>query len=169
MQPELKVIRSESDGSDYLIIYLKILLLAIQAESPGFLRFTTDLPYNARMLASVIEEDQSTVESAISRFEALGLLEPLDDGTLFLTKAPYMVGSETHAAIRKRIQRAKNGELEGVGQCPKIVPQSQSIKIEKDEEKKDSSRDGESLVSRSSAQTDKVEEILSNLPWKKGR
>lgn len=102
-QHQMKVLKSLPNGRVYALIYLE--LLAESTSHEGKLRFSEMLPYDVVTLAAVIDEDKDILEAAITNLERLGMLEILDDQTIFLTDIQTMIGSESDGARRKREYR----------------------------------------------------------------
>ena len=102
---QAKVIKSMNNGKEYMFFYLALLLESI--ETIGHLRFSDSVPYNSKMLASVTDTDVDIVESALKLFKDLGLIEILDDGTIFMTEAPKLTGKESESTSRVRAYRER--------------------------------------------------------------
>lgn len=107
--PQIKVIKGMHNGKDYIIFYLALMLESI--ETVGHLRFTSFVPYNAEMLASVTDTNVDIVRSAIKLFCELGLMQIFDDGTIFMTQVPDMTGKECDSAERVRAFRKRKTEM----------------------------------------------------------
>lgn len=134
--PQIKVIKDMPNGKDYVIFYLSLMLESI--ETVGHLRFTSFIPYNAEMLATITETNVDIVRSAIKLFCEIGLMQIFDDGTIFMTQVPEMTGKECDSAERVRQFRArkeieKNEENNKMLQCNSEVTKCNSnIYIDKD-------------------------------------
>lgn len=102
---QIKVIKNMPSGKDYIIFYLSLLLESV--ETVGHLRFSDLVPYNEDMLASVTDTNVDIVRSAIKLFNSLGLLEMLDDGTIYMTQVAQMTGKESESAERVRQYRLR--------------------------------------------------------------
>lgn len=133
---DMRVLESLPNGKEYVLIYLKLMLEAVDHE--GALRFSETIPYNDEMIAAVTNSNIDVVRVAVKVLEQFGLIEVLDDQTLFLGRVAELLGSETYAAKRKRSQRTEG--LIG-GHCPPAVPrlspecpQEIDIEIDKDTE-----------------------------------
>lgn len=128
---DIAIIEDMPNGKDYVLFYLKLMLESVDHE--GALRFSDTIPYNEQMLASVTKTNVDIVRSALRLFEELGMVEVFDDKTLFMTEAAKLLGRETYAAKRKRIQR--HPEMAG-DNVPRLSPECpQEIDIEKEIEK----------------------------------
>lgn len=106
--PQMKVIRNMPNGKDYIIFYLSLMLESV--ETVGHLRFTSLVPYNADMLASVTDTNVDIVKNAIKIFCELGMMQIFDDGTIFMTEVPKITGKECESAERVRKYRLKQQE-----------------------------------------------------------
>lgn len=107
--PQIKVIKGMANGKDYIIFYLALMLESI--ETVGHLRFTSFVPYNAEMLASITDTNIDIVRSATKIFCELGLMQIFDDGTIFMTQVPDMTGKECDSAERVRAFRKRKAEM----------------------------------------------------------
>lgn len=97
---DIKIIESMENGKDYVLFYMKLLLESIDHE--GELRFSETIPYNDKMLATITDTNIDIVRSAVKVFAELGMMEQMDNGTLFMAKVTAMTGYETSDAIRMR-------------------------------------------------------------------
>ena len=79
---DIRIVESMPNGKEYILFYLKLLCESVDHE--GALRFSESIPYNADMLATITETNVDTVKSAIQIFTKLGMMEMLDDGTLYM-------------------------------------------------------------------------------------
>lgn len=113
---QIKVIKNMPNGKDYVIFYLALMLESV--ETIGHLRFSNLVPYNEEMLASVTDTNVDIVRTAVKIFESLGLMEILDDGTIYMTQVAEMTGKESESAERVRRYRLKQKQqlaLQGNG------------------------------------------------------
>lgn len=113
---QIKVIKNMPNGKDYVIFYLALMLESV--ETIGHLRFSNLVPYNEDMLASVTDTNVDIVRTAVKIFESLGLMEILDDGTIYMTQVAEMTGKESESAERVRRYRLKQKQqlaLQGNG------------------------------------------------------
>lgn len=99
------VIEGEPNGKEYVLFYLKLLVESIPYN--GYLRFSPIVPYNTRLLANLTHTNIDIVRNACKIFEELGLMEWMEDGTLFMCEAIKMIGSESESAERVRKHRAE--------------------------------------------------------------
>lgn len=126
---EIRIIESQTNGKDYIIFYLKIMLKSINND--GKLLFKDTIPYTPEMLASITNTSIDTVRVAIDAFVKLGLITMLDDGALHMQEVQKLVGSESADAERKRNERANkktvpllaasDSKQTASGHCPENV------------------------------------------------
>ncbi len=137
---DITILESFPDGKEILLFYIK--LLCESADHDGRLRFSDEIPYTWSMLSAVTRTDQEIVHAAMEILQELGLVEILDDATIYMKKIGDMVGSESAEAGKKREQRRRKEDGEGTtegqaedtegttegqdgdneGQCPDNVP-----------------------------------------------
>ena len=113
--PQMKVIRKMPNGTDYLLLYISLMLESI--ETVGHLRFTDTIPYNDEMLASITDTNVDIVRSAMQIFQQLGMVQILEDNTIFLPEVPKLTGKECDSASRVRKYRLKQKENLEMLQC----------------------------------------------------
>jgi predicted phage replisome organizer len=106
---DIIIIEAMPNGKDYILFYLKLLCESVDHE--GNLRFSETIPYSDDMLATITRTNVDIVRSAVKIFSELGMMEQLDDGTLFMAQVAGMIGSETSDAIRMRIARDGRRQL----------------------------------------------------------
>ena len=126
---QIKVIKNMPNGKDYVIFYLALMLESV--ETIGHLRFSNLVPYNEEMLASVTDTNVDIVRTAVKIFESLGLMEKLDDGTIYMTQVAEMTGKESESAERVRRYRLKQKQKQQLAlQCNGNVTNSNDNKEE---------------------------------------
>ncbi|MGL4742673.1 MAG: phage replisome organizer N-terminal domain-containing protein [Sarcina sp.] len=130
---EVKIIEMQQNGYKYINFYLKLILKSIN--TGGRLMFRDIIPYTPEMLSNITNTDIDTVKVATQMFIALGLMQQLDDGALFMVETQNMIGSETRWAEKKRVQREKKKEekklLDSGDNVPKV---SQKVRQEKEKD-----------------------------------
>lgn len=102
---KMQILKSKAAGHTYYAIYIDMLQIA--AETEGLLYITPTLPHTDKTLAVVTGYRVQDVHEAVQALQELGLLEFLDDGTIFLSEAAQFTRSETTWAEIKRRQRDK--------------------------------------------------------------
>lgn len=131
---DIKIIESMPNGKDYVLFYLKLLVESIDHE--GALRFNDTIPYNEQMLSVITGTNVDVVRAAMSVFSELGMIDILDDSTIFMRETQALVGSETKWAEKKRVYRAKKDNVPQLSAgSPCDVRQEKEIDIEKEKEK----------------------------------
>ena len=135
---DIQIIEAMPNGKDYILFYLKLLCESVDHE--GNLRFSDQIPYNDQMLSTITNTNVDVVRQAIKIFTELGMMEVLDDGTLYMHEVQKLLGFETEWARKKREYREelKNKSEDNVlpmsSHCPPIVRQEIEKEIEKEKE-----------------------------------
>ena len=119
-------------------------MLVESVDHEGGLRFNETIPYNEQMLATITNTNIDTVSTAMKLFRELGMVEILDDKTIYMNEVSKMLGTETYWAQKKREERDKKKvpkpATPQIGHCPidvqgKSNVSKQEIEIELDIEK----------------------------------
>ena len=125
---ELKILENMENGYLYSNILLKLYLKALKNE--GKLTFNEFIPYDIKMLATITGHNVDVVEKAIKVFKTMGLIDILDNGTIYMLDMQKMIGSISSEGVRKaeyrekiRIEKENGTQL---GQCPNIKSISNS-------------------------------------------
>ena len=71
------------------------------------LLFNNKIPYNPNLIAKVIRHNSNDVEKALKIFEALGLIEILQNGTIYMSDIQSYIGKSSTEADRKREYRKR--------------------------------------------------------------
>lgn len=128
------------NGKDYVLFYLKLLVESVDHD--GELRFNETIPYNEQMLSTITNTNIDTVSNAMKLFRELGMVEILDDQTIYMNEVSKMLGAETYWAQKKREERQKNKlsnqNTPQIGHCPTNVQDESNVsnqEIEKDIDK----------------------------------
>ena len=132
---DIQIIENMPNGKDYVLFYLKLLVESV--DHNGGLRFNETIPYNEQMLATITNTNIDTVSKAMELFRSLGMVEILDDQTIYMNEVSKMLGAETYWAEKKREQRQKAklnlSETPQIGHCPSEVQTVQVMsKVEKE-------------------------------------
>lgn len=125
---EMKILESMENGYLYSNILLKLYLKALK--NNGKLTFNEYIPYDIRMLSTIVGHNIDIVDKAIKIFQSMHLIEILDNGTIYMLDMQKMIGSISSEGVRKaeyreKILLEKNGT--SVGQCPNIISNYNSI------------------------------------------
>lgn len=107
---DIQIIEAMPNGKDYVLFYLKLLVESIDHE--GELRFSETVPYNADMLATITNTNVDIVRTAMKVFSEFGMVEVLEDKTIYMAEVHKLIGSAANndAANRKRRQREREKE-----------------------------------------------------------
>lgn len=122
---DITVLEGMLHGEKMVLFYLKLMTESI--DHNGRLRFSEEVPYSDFMLSSITHTDPDFACDAMDTLRGLGLVETLEDGTLFLPEVEKMMGYETSWAEKKRNQRERGQSEDNVPQmspeCPSNVPE----------------------------------------------
>lgn len=157
----IKKLRKLAGGDTYLIIYLKMQLIAMKHD--GILQWSGLDDNFADELALELDEEPANVEVTINYLLSCGLAETSDDVTFFFPYAVKNVGSEGSSAKRMRESRAR-AKLGEPSQCANDVQTlcehrygEKEIEKEIDIEDSSSSLRSEELVASEPAATPPAE------------
>lgn len=165
---DIRIIEGMDNGKDYVLFYLKLLVESIDHE--GELRFSEAIPYNEKMLSTITNTNIDIVRSAMEVFTQLGMIEILDDATIFMAETNKMLGCETEWAKKKREYRSKKDNVLALStSSPCNVLQEKEIEIEIEKESINSASDNApSKVSKKDIDSF-FEEVWRLYPNKKGK
>ena len=133
------LLESMQDGMLYSNILLKLYLKSLKYG--GTLQLDENIPYTAQMIATITRQQVGTVERALQIFMKLGLVEPLDNGALYMSNIELFIGQSSTEGERKRrarlaLQEQKALPQTGADKCPPyradICPPEIEIKKEID-------------------------------------
>ena len=130
------LLESMQDGMLYSNILLKLYLKSLKYG--GTLQLDENIPYTAQMIATITRQQVGTVERALQIFMKLGLVEPLDNGALYMSNIELFIGQSSTEGERKRRARMKISEqkrLSGQVSEAKADICPPEIEIEKEIEK----------------------------------
>jgi len=131
----IKKLRKIAGGDTYTIIYLKMLLTAIKQGNKMYFEGIED--DFMEELALELDEDTDNVKVTVSYLKSKGLIEVLGADEILLTQCAEMVGSETDAARRKRLQRDRErNRAIGTDPVPVIEEKPEVVAEEKPAKKK---------------------------------
>ena len=126
----------------YSNILLKLYLKSLKYG--GTLQLDENIPYTAQMIATITRQQVGTVERALQIFMKLGLVEPLDNGALYMSNIELFIGQSSTEGERKRRARMKISEQKRLsGQvseakadiCPPEIEIKKEIDIEIEKER----------------------------------
>lgn len=107
---EIKIIENLESGYEYITIILKMYLRSLKME--GYLAVRQGIPYDLKMLASVLGHKQDTVKTAVEVFIKLGLIEILESGEIYMLDIALYVGKSSTEAERVKKHRSKKNQTE---------------------------------------------------------
>lgn len=102
---DIRIIEEMTNGKDYILFYLKLLLESIDHE--GNLRFSDAIPYNEQMLSVVTNTNVDIVKAAMKLFIELNMIDVFDDQTIYMNEVEKLIGSESDSAERMRRLRER--------------------------------------------------------------
>lgn len=117
---DMKLLESQDNGYIYSNILMKMYLLSLK--NGGKLMYKDKIPYNSKMLSTILNHNADILDKAIMIFQNLGLIEILDSGAIFMTDIQNYIGKSSDEADRKRAYRArieseKLKEIEEIDTC----------------------------------------------------
>ena len=113
------LLESMQDGILYSNILLKLYLKSLK--NGGKLQLDENIPYTAQMIATITRQQVGTVERALQIFLKLGLVEPLQNGALYMSKIELLIGQSSTEGERKRrarLELQKALPKHGADKCP---------------------------------------------------
>ena len=143
------LLESMQDGILYSNILLKLYLKSLK--NGGKLQLDENIPYTAQMIATITRQQVGTVERALQIFMKLGLVEPLQNGALYMSNIELLIGQSSTEGERKRrarlaLQEQKALPKAGADKCPPYqadicppeieIEKEIDIEIEKEGERK---------------------------------
>lgn len=156
----IKKLRKIAGGDTYTVIYLKMLLMAMNHEST--IIYEGIEKTIEEELALKLDEDVDNVRVTIQFLKANELWEEKKDGDVHLTECDSMTGSETYINILKKRQKAAIGYKNSNQIITEVKPNYNEIDIDIDKEleidkEKDKEKDSGSMSSRLYVDTTKKE------------
>ncbi|QCJ56116.1 phage replisome organizer N-terminal domain-containing protein [Enterococcus mundtii] len=134
-------LEEQPNGKEYCLFYLKLCLKSLKTE--GLLVRNVGnlmIPYDPESLARLTSSNADTVKVAMDLFNKIGLIKILDSGEIYLNQLSELVGSETEYARQKRVQRAREDnvqKLSGKGRLELEKELEKELERDKDKEKQD--------------------------------
>ena len=127
------LLESMQDGMLYSNILLKLYLKSLK--NGGKLQLDENIPYTAPMIATITRQQVGTVERALQIFMKLGLVEPLQNGALYMSNIELLIGQSSTEGERKRrarraLQEQKSLPEAGADICPPEIEIEKEIDIE---------------------------------------
>lgn len=119
---DMKLLESMDNGYLYSNILMKMYLLSLK--NGGKLMYKDKIPYNSKMLSTILNHNVDILDKAIQIFRELNLIEIMDSGAIFMLDIQNYIGKSSDEADRKReyrkmIENEKQNLLED--KCPTDV------------------------------------------------
>ena len=130
------LLESMQDGILYSNILLKLYLKSLK--NGGKLQLDENIPYTAQMIATITRQQVGTVERALQIFLKLGLVEPLQNGALYMSNIELLIGQSSTEGERKRrarLELQKALPKHGADKCPPEIEIEKEIDIELEKER----------------------------------
>ena len=102
---EIIILEGLPDGYLYSNILLKLYLKSLK--NNGKLVLNDFIPYNSDMLAQITRHPVGVVEKALEAFRALGLIDVLESGAIYMLNIQEFIGKTSTEADRVRRYRKK--------------------------------------------------------------
>ena len=140
---QMIILQNMQDGYLYSDILMKLYLRSLKTN--GKLMFNNLIPYTPSVLAQVVRHQVGTVEKALKIFQQLGLIEILENGTIYLLDIQNFIGKSSSEADRQRKYYNKIKEENSACKisCKNSTPEieiEKEIEIERDIEINNSGR-----------------------------
>lgn len=100
---DMKLLESMDNGYLYSNILMKMYLLSLK--NGGKLMYKDKIPYNSKMLSTILNHNVDILDKAIKIFKELNLIEILDSGAIFMLDIQNYIGKSSDEADRKRAYR----------------------------------------------------------------
>lgn len=108
---EVRILERMPNGALYSLFYLKLCLESLADN--GYLRLTDEIPYNAEMLGGMTNMNVDIVRGALQACEALGLIQILEDATIYVKEVEAITGQiadNPNAERQRRFKARKKAE-----------------------------------------------------------
>lgn len=102
---DMKLLESMDNGYIYSNILMKMYLLSLK--NGGKLMYKDKIPYNSKMLSTILNHNVDILDKAIQVFKELNLIEILDSGAIFMLDIQNYIGKSSDEADRIREYRNK--------------------------------------------------------------
>ena len=160
----IKKLRKLAGGDTYVIIYLKMQLIAMKND--GIIQYTGLEKSFSEELSLDIDEDVDNVQVTLSYLISTGLAETSDNINFFFPYAVENVGSESSSAARVRALRARQKEQAQALHCNNDVTEcnteiERDIEIEKESDiEKDTEKEEGTLSKESVCRPEDVRQVF---------
>ena len=143
-------ILSQENGSDFIIIYLMLCMIAINKDGKLSLCIgEEEVPFtNDKLKRDLKHFSEERIERAIELFKKFRMISEDENGILTISNFADIVGSESDSAVKKRKQREKikKGEDKNGDNIKDNVPTDKDVDKDRDVNKnvdKEKKREGE--------------------------
>ena len=115
---DMKLLESMDNGYLYSNILMKMYLLSLK--NGGKLMYKDKIPYNSKMLSTILNHNVDVLDKAIEVFKELNLIDILDSGAIFMLDIQNYIGKSSDEADRKRDyrNRIESAKLLEMDKCP---------------------------------------------------
>lgn len=127
------LLEAMEDGIIYSNILLKLYLKSLKHN--GRLCLDKNLPYSDEMLATIIHQPVTLLKKCLEALALLGLVERLDDGTLYMSDIELFVGKSSTEGDRKRQARQKLDSRQMPDICPPEIEKELELETDTELEK----------------------------------
>ena len=106
-------LKTQKNGYEYIYLWQCLLLKCLEVEDDseiGFLRLNEKIPYSPELLSEVFSMNIDVVKCAIDIFSNMGMLEILENGTIYIEAVQKMLGRESESAERVRLHRERKNQ-----------------------------------------------------------
>ncbi len=109
-----KLIEKMPEGTNILLIWIRLMMLAGKCNDSGFIYVTESIPYTDEMLAIILSTEVSIIRLALSAFEKFQMIEIHENQVIKIVDWESEQGTESLEKIREqnRIRKHKQRERE---------------------------------------------------------
>jgi len=83
---KIQLIENMPEGDAVLVIWIKLLVLAANANGDGTIRLSETIPFTDEMLATIFRKPLATVRLALTTFTGFGMIEIAEDKTIEIVR-----------------------------------------------------------------------------------
>lgn len=139
---DMKLLESMDNGYQYSNILMKMYLLSLK--NGGKLMYKDKIPYNSKMLSTILNHNIDILDKAINIFKELNLIEVMDTGAIFMIDIQNFIGQSSDEAdriraFRKRIESEKmlenKSDVQMYNECTTNIANIKDKDITKDKDK----------------------------------
>ena len=139
---DMKLLESMDNGYQYSNILMKMYLLSLK--NGGKLMYKDKIPYNSKMLSTILNHNIDILDKAIQIFKELNLIEVMDTGAIFMIDIQNFIGQSSDEAdriraFRKRIESEKmienKSDVQMYNECTTNIANIKDKDITKDKDK----------------------------------